>query len=273
MRKTWVYTKLLPGWGGPTLCCPSPPVQRVSMSNIVKGLIAYRTEGRTIYCKGFTKLAAHVLGLEKGSTTPSPLGQVWCALHDRGVQIGNPDCAVSRYLLAATLLARDGLPTLALLASGDVNYVPVEQLAERTSYFINVALERGVVARRARTASLRLSWSASQKLLFRFGLLADLGLAKARAYRRQLRLTPEGYRLGREIEMAIQFAPPEQLNQFHLQRISWLARLPDRRGSWVSSDQFPSGEQSLYEACIRVHNGGPGTSWEPRTCGTKRSFW
>lgn len=269
MKRTWTYTKDLPGWGGAPLCCPSPPFQRVPLSNILGGLLRFPSEGVCVYRNIFAARAARTLGLEKGLHNPSPLGLVWCRLHAEGVRIGDPNCPASRFLLAATLLARDGLPTIALLASATDTYTSAEKLAERTCYHMRVALERGVRARRASTTILQLSTPRpSRRLLFRFGLLEDLGLAKARSYRKQFRLTPEGAKLGREAEMALHFGDPALLSYLQIKKVCWLARTDAQPGTWKAPNLFPTGEQSLYEACLQVFRGGPGTVWGNKPKGT-----
>lgn len=265
MRATWAYTRRLPrSWGlNITMSCPSPPVQRVPISSMLESFKSFPDTRRATYPHTFVARSARVLGLDGGRGRLTLLGQVWHRLHQEGVSIGDPDCPAARYLLAATALARDGLPLLALLTSCTDQYRSAEEISILMARRIQAVLDRGSLVRRANLTIEKMLKSDRpiRKLRWRMGLLEDLGLAKARSYCGGFKLTPEGVRLSKEADLILQFGPPHQINRLHLEKSCWLARVDSVMAEWEPEGIFPPAEQSLYAACLRVRRGKPGTSW------------
>jgi len=188
----------------------------------------------------------------------------------------DPMCASSRYLLSASLLARDGLATLAVLASLDSEYRRAGQVAKTAARRLRDVAARwgsrkGVLSMRILQAKEELAHmsrdddQALRRLRWRLGLLEDLGLAQARSYCQQVRLLDAGVQVAKEAEFKLEFEPLPHLRSAHLVLAPWLARVPAGpfQPFYPEGGGLPAAERSLWEGVQAVGAGRPAPRFDP----------
>lgn len=269
--RPWSFVRRTPkSWGSPiVLCCPRPPAKRVPLEQVLRGLQGCDDpEGRTRYANLRAGQSARILGLDAGNGHPRPLGVVVARAQGEGLFDPGRDPAEQpalRYLVSAALLARDGLPCLAVLAAMEPEYRSANVVARDAAALLREVCARwgsrpGVVARRVAEAAAELAAAGNDgtaivRLRWRVGLLDDLGLVRARSYCGGLRLTPEGVPLAREVLTKLRFGPLEDLHVPHLRLAPWLARVPSRPAT--GPDETTDPESVLLEAARGVAAGHP----------------
>lgn len=258
------------------MCCPNPPEKRVLLS-LVLDKLAEEDEGRCVFNPARAGHVARLLGVDGGNGKLRPLGVVWARAVRAGLlRADSADHAPSRYLLAVSLLQRDGLATLAVLAALDDVYQPAGQVAAGAAERLRRACarwgtRRGVLSRRVVQATDQLAACAGEdeealrRLRWRLGLLEDLGVAQARSYCRQVRLLDEGVQVAREAGFRLDFDPLKHLQSPHLLLAPWLARVPEGpiRPFSPDGDGLPGPERSLWEELQAVGAGRPAARFVP----------